>query len=293
MSFKGKVGFAIGTGRCGTRFIQRALETEPGVCSYHERNAEGEAFHRYCKWYDLPVDQSGFFYLKERDIKKDLENHDFSFEASAPLSLSVVELFERFGAKFVFLVRRPEDVVNSYMRKGYYKRKLILEDPDLALGYQPDVDYLGRFLGRTVPRGEEFVRWQKLTIVGKIAWYWSTVNECILKQLDEIPKDQYCIIRLEEFSFERYHELMTFFSIHSTMSKKRYISLSKSRPNKLINVPTIMTWNEQEIQEFKNEVADTAEKFSYPCRIADLPEVTKKCRNRGSLISRIKESFKI
>ena len=60
MNFENKVGFAIGTGRCGTLFLYQLMEKEPQVASSHERNPDNETFHRYCKCHDLPVDHEGF-----------------------------------------------------------------------------------------------------------------------------------------------------------------------------------------------------------------------------------------
>ena len=115
-----KINFAIGTGRCGTKFLYKVLDLEPNVASVHERNPLNETFHRYCKWYDIPVDHEGFLHTKEQEIQADLDQFDCSFEASAHLSLSVEELYQRFNAKFILLVRSPHEVVNSYLRKGWY-----------------------------------------------------------------------------------------------------------------------------------------------------------------------------
>ena len=106
MMFTNKVGFTIGTGRCGTLFLYHVMEKEPDVASSHERNPENEAFQRYCKWHRLPVDDEGFLAIKEREVRGDLEQRAYSFEASPYLALSVRELHERFGAKFLFVYAR-------------------------------------------------------------------------------------------------------------------------------------------------------------------------------------------
>jgi hypothetical protein len=68
-----KVAFAIGTGRCGTLFLYELLAKEPEVATSHERNPVNEAFHRYCRWHGLPVDDEGFLATKEKEIAADLE----------------------------------------------------------------------------------------------------------------------------------------------------------------------------------------------------------------------------
>lgn len=46
------VAFTLGTERCGTQFLQRVMAMELVVASHHERHPMGDAFHRYCRWYD-------------------------------------------------------------------------------------------------------------------------------------------------------------------------------------------------------------------------------------------------
>ena len=136
MVYRGKVGFVIGTGRCGTVFYAKLGELEPHVAASHERFPLNETFHRYCKWYELPVDSEGFLQAKEREIQDDLSRKAFSLEASPHLSLSVVELHERFQAKFILLVRAPHEVVSSFLKKGFYRQPYAVKDPDLAPSYQ-------------------------------------------------------------------------------------------------------------------------------------------------------------
>lgn len=110
----GRVTFAEGTGRCGTYFLQQVMEREVRVAASHERGVLNQAFRRYCQWYRLLVDPEGFLNKKEREIREDLAENSFSFEASSYLSLSIQELCGRLGAKFILLIRRPDRVVNSY-----------------------------------------------------------------------------------------------------------------------------------------------------------------------------------
>jgi len=72
----------------------------------------------------------------ESGIEGDLAGHGYSFEASPYISLSVGELHARFGAKFVFLVRRPDRVVSSFVHKDFYRRAYHVGDPALAPGFR-------------------------------------------------------------------------------------------------------------------------------------------------------------
>ena len=268
--FEGRVGVAIGTGRCGTKFLYRVLDMEPGVSSVHERNRLNEAFHRYCKWYRLPVDDEGFLHIKELEIQQDLKDHFFSFEASAQLSLSVRELYSRLGAKFVLLVRSPERVVNSYLRKGIYDKPVVRANPELGLGYQ-DWGHFHHFLGRIVPMGVEFLQWNEMTRVGKLAWYWNTINTLVLEQFKDLPKTHWRVEKLEELSYDTYLEITRFLEFQSAHSQETYDEIRRSRPNALTNVPTIASWNTSEIAEFEREVEPMAKRLGYEYRVDHLP----------------------
>ena len=178
----GRSAFAVGTGKCGTHFLVELLKREPQVAAVHEREPLLQNFHRYCKWYDLPVDSEGFLQAMETRISHDLEDCSLSFEASAYLSLSIRELHERLSAKIILSVRHPRDVVKSYIKKGWYAKPIVQARRDLALGYQ-ESDQFHHSLGRIVPLGDELDSWNRLTQVGKLAWYWSRLNQAGVKPI--------------------------------------------------------------------------------------------------------------
>lgn len=278
-----KVGFAVGTGRCGTKFIGQAIALERGVSSVHERDPLNETFHRYCNWYGLPVDSEGFLNTKQLEIQQDLENHQFSFEASAHLSLSIRELYDRFGAKFLLLVRSPERVVNSYLRKGWYSQPAVRGNPDLAPSFQSSCPYFYYFLGRIMPSGDEFIRWNQMSRVGKLAWYWNTVNTRILQQFEAIPETHYRVEKLENITYSRYLSIAQFFGFQSTISQKMYDKLLLRPPNAKSGVPTIATWTASEISEFEAEVQPMAETLGYEYRVSHLPIPKPRRDSQGKL----------
>lgn len=268
--YAGKVGFAIGTGRCGTLFFARALGMEPHVAACHERNPENETFHRYCQWYGLKVDHEGFLYQKKQEIDQDLSNHRFSFESSAFLSLSVMELYQRFDAKFLLLLRSPERVVNSFLYKGWYRSPRILGNTSLAPGYQQN-DSFHHFLARFFPTGELNNHWNKMSRVGKISWYWNAMNERILEQFSELPETHWRIEKIEDLSYKGYEKLADFFGFSTTISAGYYNELTSSRPNKFLGVPTIASWNVDEVMEFEEQIEPMALRLGYEYRVSQLP----------------------
>jgi hypothetical protein len=97
-----------------------------------------------------------------------LSKFQFSFETSAYLSLSLLDLYERFGAKFIVLIRHPAQVVNSFWAKGWYTEPYVQADAHQALGYQSQLkDH--HFFARIAPRGAEFTHWNQMTRMGKLA----------------------------------------------------------------------------------------------------------------------------
>lgn len=290
IDFRGRVGFGIGTGRCGTKFLSEVISLEPHVSAVHERNPMNEAFQRYCKWNHLPVDDEGFLHIKELEIREDLETNIFSFESSSYLSLSVRDLYDRFGAKFILMVRSPERVVNSLWAKGLYDKPIIRKIDRLAAGYQ-QYARPHHFLSRLVPTGEMVTRWYKLTRVGKLAWYWNAFNTYILDQFESIPEAHKMVVKLEDASFDCYLEIPKFCGFQPTIDKADYDEVVERRPNARLNIRTVSDWNSREISEFEVEVAPMAEYFGYECR-ADAISVsgqTGTTQQNQSVLSRLRK----
>lgn len=263
------ISFAVGTGRCGTTFLAKLMKKESEISSVHERNPLNETFHRYCKWYQLPIDHEGFLETKRREIQEDLKHFSFSFESSAYLSLSIEELYQDFNAKFILMVRSPDKVINSYIKKGWYEKPIIRSNKDLPPSFQ-ECSQFCYFLGRIIPSGDEYLKWYNMTRVGKLAWYWNALNKSVLKQFDQIPKSHWRIQKLEDFSFHKYLELAEFIGFKSTISEAYFNHISKIRPNSFHNVPSITSWSSLEVQEFEQEVNPMANILGYEYRFPEL-----------------------
>jgi hypothetical protein len=283
-----RVGFAIGTGRCGTVFLYEAMAKEPGVASSHERNPENEAFQRYCKWHGLPVDDEGFLATKEEEISADLASSSYSFEASPYLALSARELHERFGAKFAFLVRRPDQVVTSFVHKGFYSRPYSVGNVDLATGYQDQApERFFTFFARISPSGPFFSTWNDMTPVGKVAWFWRAYNERTLEILSQLPAESYRTVRIEDLDHAKYVELCRFLGVESKLSREDFEALRASRPHAFWRKRTIDQWSTREVAEFESQVSDLARRFNYPHKIAELVEEARAEKAESLRLGRI------
>src|SRR5438477_656817 len=208
-AFEGRVGFCIGTGRCGTTFLAQVAGLEPDVASSHERLRLGATFHMFCKWHRIAIDSEGFLLDREDAVRRDLAGHPFSFECSALLSHSLEELFERFRARFLLLVRRPDETVASFTVRGWFLKTPARKDPNLPPSYR-EGEEPRHFLGRNIPHGAEFERWCRLTQIGRLAWFWQARNSAILEQFRRLPAAHCRVERLEDLGFPRYQELAGF-----------------------------------------------------------------------------------
>lgn len=267
--FDGKIAFAVGTGRCGTKFIYELMRRTPGVHSTHERHPLNDSFHRYCKWYNLPVDERGFITVKDLAIRSDFKTHSLSFEASAHLSMSIPELYKYFGAKFILMVRSPKDVVESYYRKGWYGSTVIRNEKSLAPGLyeaNPLPGSLWQAWGRILPIDETAQDWNGLTQTGRLAWYWNALNQRVVDDLSLIPKSQYMIIKIEEFSYKQYMKTLSFLDIDVGIGKREFNKIVEERPNKSPGRLLGIVWTEQERIEFERFVQATAFRFGYDGR---------------------------
>lgn len=284
-------GFAVGTGRCGTMFLVKLLEEEPCIASCHERNQLNETFHRYCVWNGLPVDDEGFLAVKEQEISADLENHDFSFEATAYLSLSIVHLYRRLGSKFILLARNPVEVVNSYYSgKNMYDIEYHVADIHKALGYHQEARP-HHFFGRIVPRGEQFLRWKEMTRVGRLAWMWNAINLQVLEQFKQIPSEHSLVVRLEEFDYKKYREIGRFLGIELTMTPQRFRELAGSRINTFsVEKRTVADWSQQEIEEFLEQVSPGVQQLAYQEAVA--ADIEKGSSREQGIFGRIRAFLK-
>jgi hypothetical protein len=270
--FEGRVGFCVGTGRCGTTFLAQLAGHEPEVAASHERLRLAATFHMFCKWHGIAIDSEGFLLDREEAIRRDLAEHRFSFECSALLSHSLEELFERFRARFLLLVRRPDETVASFAVRGWFLKPCARNNPRLPPSYR-EGEEPRHFFGRNIPHGVEFERWTQLTQIGKLSWFWQARNRAILEQFRRLPASHCRVERLEDLDYPRYQEVAQFFGWRSRVDAGVFTELARSRPNTGPNLPRRFTdWNPTEVAEFEAEVGPLAEALGYEYRVKMLAE---------------------
>jgi hypothetical protein len=269
---EGRVGFCVGTGRCGTTFLSELAKREPDVAASHERLRLGATFHMFCKWHGIAVDSEGFLLDREEAVRRDLAERRFSFECSALLSHSLEELFGRFRARFLLLVRAPDATVASFAVRGWFLKLAARKDPTLPPSYR-EGEEPRHFLGRNIPHGAEFERWKRLTQIGRLAWFWQARNRAILDQFGRLPASHCRVERLEELTFERYREVAAFLGWESRIDAGTFAELARARPNAGPNPPRRCTdWDPVEVAEFEAEVGPLAAELGYEHRVRVLAE---------------------
>jgi hypothetical protein len=289
--FDGRVAFCVGTGRCGTTFLAQVAGREPEVAASHERLRLGATFHMFCKWHGLAVDSEGFLLDREAAVRRDLAERRFSFECSALLSHSLEELFGRFGARFLLLVRSPAETVASFAVRGWFLKPPARKDPGLPPSYR-EGEEPRHFLGRNIPHGAEFERWCRLTQIGRLAWFWQARNRAVLEQFSRLPASHCRVERLEDLDWPRYRELAAFLGWRSQVDDGTFSELARSRPNAGPNPPRQFTdWRRQEAVEFEAEVAPLAEALGYEYRVKALAEQPTAARARISLPAVLAQLF--
>jgi hypothetical protein len=270
--FEGRVGFCVGTGRCGTTFLAQVAGQEPEVAASHERLRLGATFHMFCKWHDIAVDSEGFLLDREEAVRGDLSQRRFSFECSALLSHSLEELYERFRARFLLLVRNPEETVASFAVRRWFVKPCARQDPTLPPSYR-EGEEPRHFLGRNIPHGAEFERWTRLTQIGRISWFWQARNRAVIEQFRRLPAAHCRVERLEDLDFPRYREIAEFMGWRSRIDAGLFAEMARTRPNAGPNAPRRVTdWNSVEAAEFEAEVAPLAEALGYDYRVKVLAE---------------------
>ena len=281
------VSFCVGTGRCGTTFLAELGRMEPSVAASHERLRLPACYHMFCKWHGISSDPEGFLMDRERAIEQDLEAHHVSFEASALLSHSILELFERFDARFLLLVRRPDATVASFAVRGWFLDPIPwgdpLRPPTIPEGVEPR-----HFFGRNLPRGtEEFERWTKLSQIGKLGWFWNARNRAIVDQLAQLPSSHRRICRLEDLDFDHYREVAAFLGWNTEMARTDFDALADRRPNAGPNIPLDpRAWPVSAVAEFEREVGTLASALGYEHRIARLMSGAEAVVKTGAGVSR-------
>lgn len=254
--------FVVGTGRCGTHFLQKLFDSSKHVNAFHIQDSNFDSFFRYVQWYGLNIDQEPFFRVRKDWIERSEQEGKLYFESNPYVSHHIRELSERFRSKFIFIFRSPEAVIRSHIVKGWYKDGYQNFSESLIPGLDYDVQ-LNHSLGRIIPKEfEERKRWLDSTQAGKIAWMWSEVNSMILDQLKELPEDQKLILGIEDLDYDKFEEICGFLEVKPHLNASKFSDTQKSKPGKAKRTHSD-PWSKKESQEIKLYTQALAKDLGY------------------------------
>ena len=248
-----KFALSFGAGRCGQNWFAKIFNSHSNWIGTCERFADYEAFYRYISYYNLPIDKEGVFKLFELASNRDMAKYQNTFIASPYLSFGVNELYERLSPNYLFFnIRNPIKSVESFYRKGWYLNlnNFTINSPLIDIS-----DNLKRTFSRIVPHGEFFKEWIELTRIGKIAWYWATINKAIYDDFNKIKNVKKFSIKLEDVdqNYEIYEKLFNKFNFNKQMTKEQFYGVINKAPNRGPNDKyNYKDWNNLEKKEFEN-----------------------------------------
>lgn len=239
--------------RSGTRWLCDIVSNHPRTYAVTERDATVEAFWRYVKYNELPIDTDGTISLLKRRIASDWLNNDTTLIFSPYFSHGLHELCRALEPeKVIFGVAAPEFVVQSIYNKRLFVEDYTRGNTDLALGYQPRLaDRWSHLFGRIVPRGDLYLPWEKLTRVGKIAWWVNQVNLDIFGQLQSLPESQVVLFDLPQADqkYDYYIGLAKRLDLSPLMTEDRFLSLKTLTVKQSDNVKH--EWSAEERGEYE------------------------------------------
>ena len=207
----------IGTGRCGMRWLTRFFARHQNCVGSAERFMDYDAFYRWATWYGVEVDMSGYFEMMRRAANADLREADVTIYTGHYLVFTLEKACRELKpTHLIYLIRRPEAVVNSLYVKGWYAGEPLRLQSGIPLGPQPLMaPLISRSLGRIMPKDDYWDEWIGLSRIGKIAWFYRLMNETILRQLGDLRDVDLWTVKLSDLdqNFDYYNVLADTFGV--------------------------------------------------------------------------------
>ena len=248
-----KLALSFAAGRSGQNWFSKIFNSHTNWIGSCERFADFEAFYRYVSYYNLPIYKDGFFKLIELSSKRDMSIHQNSFISSPYLSFGVEELTKQLRPDYIFFnLRNPIQTVESLHKKEWY-----LNFDNQNIIKSPLIDFSQsqyRSFSRIVPKGEYLDKWSSLSRVGKITWFWSTVNKSIYDDFNKIKNVDKFNIKLEDVhqNYNSYEKLANKFNFKNKMTKNQFYGVINKAPNKGSSDKYFYkNWNDLEKKEFE------------------------------------------
>jgi hypothetical protein len=242
---------SFGAGRSGQNWFSKIFNSHQNWIGTCERFADYEAFYRYISYYNLPIDKQNFFNLLELSSNRDMAKYQNTFISSPYFGFGVEELYKKLKPNYlIFNIRNPIDSIQSFYQKGWY-----LNYNDF-INNSPSIDItnnLYRSFSRIIPKDDYLNEWSKLTRIGKLTWFWTTINKTIYNSFIKIQNVEKLFVKLEDVdqNYEMYEKLSERFNFKKKLKKKSFENvLIKSSNFEFDYAYEYKDWSKIEKKEF-------------------------------------------
>jgi len=228
---KKKIILILTIGRSGSRWLFNIFkshknEFDGGV----ERDVIYESFYHFNSYNKLKVDQKTFFLNLKNRIINDWSKVQTSVICSPYYVFGLDDILKEIKPdKIILCLNDPIFTANSFYNKDFYLEKFYYSKKIDILGLQPSYyNNLSHFFGRIVPKGKNFLKWNKLNRFGKIGWYMNETMYSLYKSLKKVDKNIYIFNLLDcDQNYNFYLSLRKMFNIRKKLSKKNFLELKQ------------------------------------------------------------------
>jgi len=248
-----KLFLSFGSGRSGQNWFSKLFNSHKNWVGSAERFADYEAFYRYMTYYKIPLSKVSFFNLLKLSYKRDMALFQNSFISSPYWSVGVNEVTNELKPDCIFFnIRNPIKTIESLHMRGWY----YYSDESSGIN-SPGIDITGnlyRSFSRIIPNNEYLDEWKRLSRIGKIAWFWCTINKLIYSDFKNINNIKKYNIKLEDVNqnYEFYEKISEIFDLRTKMKKNKFLNIINKAPNKGTSKKYIYKdWSQKEKNEFE------------------------------------------
>ena len=203
------------------------------------------------KAYQDNIDKSKTFWRARKSVINDAWKDSLIFgELDHNMTPFATTIYKEIpDSKFIILIRNPWDYVRSGMRRNYY------------FGHPWDS-------GRLCPEvhHQDYERWQKMDQFERACWLWNETYQRISKYLEQIPVDNYIIVKFEDLivNAEKSREIFEFLEL-KRFRKDVVDSILSEKTNKQTSgsFPKPEEWTFQQHQTLIKECGETIKKYGY------------------------------
>ena len=254
-----KFAISFAAGRSGQNWFSKIFNSHSNWIGSCERFADYEAFYRYVTYYKLPVNKDEFYNLLKLSSKRDMSMYQNCLISSPYLSFDIEEIVKKLKPDYIFFnIRNPINTIESLYKKGWYKN---IETKKIK---SPSIDITQdqyRSFSRIIPKKDFLDEWLSLTRIGKITWFWSTINKKIYSSFNKIKNTKKYYVKLEDAdqNYEFYVRLSKKFNFKNLMTRKKFFNVVNKAENKGDYDKYIYLykqWNKLEKKEFENIISN-------------------------------------